>query len=176
MLQASIIVICILELAVRTDYMYRKLTNSVHVKEHNRFSNEGRMLPSLLFPKLDIYTRIIHLLLLILRRFSANTTLKSVQLRFWLQFPKQNPAPEPPRELTFQLKTGMCACGHTKNIVQLFQRALLSFGQEEEEKKESDDVEAGVEAEGAGRGEGQEETREGNCENAAPEVCTKADT
>lgn len=94
-----------------------------------------------------------------------------IQLRLHLSLPLQDIPPEPPGELLRPLELGVRARRHAEDVVQLFQRALLGFVQEEEDEEEGDDVEAGVEAEDAGGREGGEHAGEGYGEDGAPEVC-----
>ena len=94
-----------------------------------------------------------------------------IQLRLHLSLPLKDIPPEPPGELLRPLELGVRARRDAEDVVQLFQRALFGFIEEEEDEEEGDDVEAGVEAEDARRREGGEHAWEGDGEDGAPEVC-----
>src|ERR1700712_418614 len=83
-------------------------------------------------------------------------------VKLWLNFAlsHKHPAAEPPGELLASLERRVSASRNTKDVIELFQRSLLGFIEEEENEEECDYVEAGVEAEDAGRCESGEHSWE----------------
>ena len=64
---------------------------------------------------------------------------------------------------------GVGAGGHGEDVVEFLEGALLGFGQEEEDEHERGEVEAGVEAKGADRVQGEQQAGEGDAERRGPE-------
>lgn len=58
---------------------------------------------------------------------------------------------------------------HSKDVIEFFEGPLFRLGDKEEDHAQGDDVEAGVEAEGASGCECGEESREGDRKDCGPE-------
>lgn len=67
---------------------------------------------------------------------------------------------EPIRQRLGELVLCVAAGGNGEDVVELFKGALLGLRQEEKDEQEGDNVEAGVEAEGALRLESLQDARE----------------
>jgi len=96
--------------------------------------------------------------------------LKPIQLRTNLSLPLQNPAPNPPRQDLLKLIRRMRSSRHTKHIIQLLERSLLSLRQEKEDECTSHEIHRRVEAESALDAERLELSREGEGYDGGPEI------
>jgi len=77
---------------------------------------------------------------------------------------------EPPWQDGGQLITRMCSGGDAKDVVQLLERALFGFRDEEEDHGKGDDVHGGIETKGTRDAKGAELAREGDGDNRRPEI------
>ena len=84
--------------------------------------------------------------------------------------PEENPSLDPPRKDLRQLVVCVCPCGHCKDIVQLFQRALHGLREEQEDHNEGNDVQGRVEAERTLDGHCLDHSWERQRQNCCPEI------
>ena len=95
---------------------------------------------------------------------------KVVQLRLLAILAEEDPAMDPEGQGLGDHVVGMRAGGNTEDVVQLLERALLGLRQEQEDEDQRDDVQRGVEAEGARGRHGQQHPRERQRQDRRPEV------
>lgn len=96
-------------------------------------------------------------------------SVKAPQRRAWSNLAPEDVGLDPPRQHLAGLVGHELACRDGEDVVELLERALLGLGHEEEDHDEGDEVEAGVEAEGAGGRHGGQHTWEGDGKDGGPE-------
>jgi len=145
------------------------------IEERSQRNQHPEILPRSHTQSDNVLVSVLHLntradALIITITLSPCLVLEVVQLRADSVLAEQNPASEPPRQDLGQLVLGVSSSRDTKDVIQLFESALLGLVQEEEDHPESDEVHCCVEAEGALDTEGFELAREGDGDDCCPEV------
>jgi hypothetical protein len=77
--------------------------------------------------------------------------LEFVKLGALGTFAPEDVSPDPPWQDLARLEFHVSTHGHRKDVIQLFQAALLSLGQPKKDHEKSDDVQARVKSEGTCR-------------------------
>lgn len=139
---------------------------------HVSNSHASLLLPPHTTPQCSLRLRFLALPILLASIFiPLPLPIEVIKLRLHLSLAHKHPLPKPPRKLLSALERCVRARRYAENVVELFQRSLLRLVQEEEDKEESDDVQAGVKTEDAGTGEGGEHAWKRDGEDGAPKVC-----
>jgi len=96
--------------------------------------------------------------------------LKVIQLlTSSILFP-QNISLEPPRKSLRELIFGVCSGGYSKDVIQFFESSLFSLWQEQEDKKQGNDIHPSIKSECTLDAESSKLAREGDGDDGGPEI------